>query len=123
RTETSSRMPLRDGKITGYRLVPSIEKKRIEAVRLIGELHVAGMLPGQIRKHLREHGHDHYGKPFQDNAIRTILTNPAYVGMPAWGKYAIGHYRQVFAKMSQKPPRRKRGEPTQYVKDRANFVF
>lgn len=123
RKEASQRMPLRDCKQTGYRLVPSIDIKRVEAVRMIHELYDSGMSWHDMRRHLRVRGYSHYGHPFQDNAMLTILQNPAYIGKPAWGKYAIGHYRQVFNKSSSKPRQRKRDEPAQYYKDEEHFVF
>lgn len=123
REETSGRMPPRDCKSTGYVLVPSIEQKRIDTVRLIYELYDTAMTLPKIRRYLWSRGYGHYGKPFQDNALITILQNPAYVGKPAWGKYAIGHYRQVFKKSPERPRQRKKGEAKQYYKSLEDCVF
>ena len=76
-----------------------------------------------IRQWLWDRGYTHYGKPFQNNAILSIVANPAYRGMPAWGKNTTGHYRQVFDKRSEKPKRRGRSEPKNSVKDETHFVF
>lgn len=123
REEITRRMPLRDCKQTGYRLTPSLDQNRIEAVRRIYELYVMGVAFPTMRRWLWDRGLTHYGHPFQDNALLTILQNPAYCGKPAWGKYAIGHYRQVFDKRSEKPKRRGRDDPKQYYKDEEHFVF
>ncbi len=117
-----SRMPARKSKETGYRLTPSIDGNRIKAIRVIFELYSRDYHPAEIRRQLHERGLSHYGKPFQDNAINTIVANPAYIGRPAWGKYAIGFYRQVFDQFPIAPPERKKGEAKQYFKDSAHFV-
>jgi DNA invertase Pin-like site-specific DNA recombinase len=91
--EVSERMPLRDKKTTGYRLEPSIETDRIGAVNLIFELYESGMEFREIGRSLWGQGLKHYDKPFAYHAVETILANPAYLGLPAWGKLGVGAYR------------------------------
>ena len=35
----------------------------------------------------------HYEKPFGYHGVETILANPTYIGLPAWGKVGVGAYR------------------------------
>jgi regulator of replication initiation timing len=51
------------------------------------------------------------------------LRNPAYVGRPAWGKNAIGYYRQAFDGKSEAPKQRKREEPITYDKGEKHYVY
>jgi DNA invertase Pin-like site-specific DNA recombinase len=91
--ETTDRMPARDKKATGYRYEPTLEEGRIKSLNLAYEMYDAGMGWADIGKALFKTGHLHYDKPFQDHALETILGNPAYIGLPAWGKIGTGAYR------------------------------
>jgi hypothetical protein len=121
--EITNRMPLRDCKKTGYRLTPSLDTTRIEAVRLIYELFDSKMNPRQISKHLWARGIGYFGRPFKDNAIWAILKQPAYIGRPAWGKYAVGAYKHVLNGISEEPVERKREDPINYEKDDAHRIY
>ena len=123
RVQKSPRMPLRDKKNTGYWLVPGKDQGRLKAVREIFRLYANGRTPSEIRDWLWAHGLNYYGEHWQDNAIYSVLENPAYIGMPAWGKVAKGHYRQVRGKQSREPKLRKRHEPKNYYKSEEDWVF
>jgi hypothetical protein len=91
--EIVERMPLRDKKATGYRFEPSIQADRLRAVNLMFELYDAGLEFHEISRNLWHQGFKHYDKPFGYHGVETILDNPAYVGLPAWGKIGVGTYR------------------------------
>ena len=114
-------MPLRDKKLTGYRFAPSIELDRLKAVRLIYELYDSGMVFKAISDSLWAQGLQHYDKPFSFNAILTILANPVYIGMPAWGKVGVGHYR-ILKDGQPTAPKRKPKEAVHIVKDKEQRV-
>lgn len=103
--EISERMPLRDKKATGYRCEPTIEHGRIDAINLAYQMYDAGMGWSEVSADLWKMGHKHYEKPFQDHALETILKNPAYIGLPAWGKIGTGAYRVL---LNGRPTKRKR---------------
>ena len=103
-------MPSRNSKKTGYRLVPSVDESRIETVSRIFELFDQGMTHSQIGDWLHAQGITYFGKPFKYNTIDSILANPAYLGLPAWGKSATGHYRHAIGGRPAEPRERKRGE-------------
>src|SRR5262249_23918166 len=58
-----------------------------------------------ISEHLWGQGYKHYDKPFGYHGVETILLNPAYIGLPAWGKIGVGAYRIAH---DEKPIRIKR---------------
>lgn len=123
RTETANKMPPRDCKATGYRLVPSLDRQRIENVKLVFEMFDQGLTNREIADRLWSMGRNYFGKLFGPHAIESILKNPAYVGRPAWGKAAIGQYRQVFDKVARKPAPRKKNEPRTFDKGEENYIF
>jgi hypothetical protein len=92
REEVTERMPLRDKKSTGYRLAPSVETDRITAVNLMYELYDKGLEFIPISDMLWDQGYKHYDKPFGWHGVETILRNPVYLGLPAWGKLGVGAY-------------------------------
>lgn len=110
REETVKRMPSRNPKETGYRLVPSIDKSRIEAVRQIYQLGAEGLNSGQISDVLYSQGVLYFGKQFGANGVDAILRNPAYIGYPAWGKVGVGYYRQALQGRASAPPERRPDE-------------
>lgn len=123
RIENTEKMPPRDCKETGYRLVPSIDHKRIEAVRLIHQMYKDGKTNGVISKELSSLGYNYYGKGWGYSCIESILANPAYIGLPAWGKTATGYYRQTFDRKSVEPVERSGDQAAQYIKDEKHFVY
>lgn len=104
--EISEHMPPRDKKATGYRLEPSIEQDRLQAVRLMFDLYLEGMGFAAISRRLWELGFKHYDRPFGYHGIETILSNSAYIGMPAWGKNGVGQYRHAINKTAAKIKRK-----------------
>ena len=92
REEVAERMPPRDKKATGYRFEPSICEDRLHAVRLMYELYDSGMGFTDISESLWKQGLKHYDKPFGYHGVETILSNPVYIGEPAWGKLGVGAY-------------------------------
>lgn len=123
RTETVNKMPPRDCKTTGYRLVPSLDKERIENVKLVFELFDQGLTNREIANRTWAMGRNYFGKIFGPHAIESILKNPAYIGKPAWGKVAVGQYRQIFGMTARKPLERKKSEPKTFDKGEENYVF
>lgn len=123
REERVNRMPPRNCKENGYRLAPSIETDRIETVKLIYELFDGGLENGHIARHLDTLGITYFGKHWGYNTIDPILRNPAYVGRPAWGKNAIGYYRQAFKGKSESPKQRQREEPLTYDKGEKHYIY
>jgi predicted site-specific integrase-resolvase len=121
--EILTKMPPRDCKQNGYRLVPSIDTERIETVKLIFELTDQGMMPREVGKHLHAMGRTYFGKHFGPHAVESIVTNSAYIGKPAWGKMAYGAYRQVFNMTSVRPKERMAKEPRHAVKPKEHHVF
>ncbi len=119
--ETSERMPIRDKKATGYRLEPSVETDRIRAVNLAYELYDLGMGFHEISRQLWNQGFKHYDKPFGYHGIETILANPVYVGMPAWGKLGVGTYRVLHGGAPTKI-KRKSSDLQVIRKDESQFV-
>ena len=105
--EATERMPARDKKATGYRFEPSVEAERLRAVNLMFELYDAGMEFREISRSLWEQGYKHYDKPFGYHGVESILQNPVYVGLPAWGKIGVGAYRVLHggqpARIRRKP--------------------
>lgn len=95
REETSTSMPPRDKKTTGYRYHHSIETDRIKAVKLMFDLFAEGMDEAQISEHLWKLKLGHYGKPFGYHGVQSILQNPAYIGRPMFGKQGVGQYKIV----------------------------
>lgn len=91
--EDGERMPARDKKMTGYRFEPSDEPSRIRAVQQMFELYASGMEFREISRNLWNQGYQHYDKPFGYHGVETILSNPVYIGLPAWGKIGVGAYR------------------------------
>ena len=91
--EISERMPPRDKKGTGYRFEPSIDADRLRAVNLLFELYDSGMGFREVSQSLWGQGLKHYDKPFGYHGVEAILSNPVYLGMPAWGKIGVGTYR------------------------------
>lgn len=123
RTETANRMPPRDCKATGYRLAPSADTERIENVKLVFELFDQGLTYREISNRLRAMGRTYFGKLFGAHAIDAILKNPAYIGQPAWGKIAVGQYRQVFDKIAQTPSAKKKDQPRSFDKGEEHYIF
>ncbi len=123
REEEANKMPPRDCKTTGYRLTPSLDSKRLEAVRLIHEYYDLGMTNGQIEKALLGRELLYYDKGWGFNCIESILGNSVYIGRPAWAKTATGFYRQAFAGRSAEPRNRNADQPAHYIKDEADFVY
>ena len=93
-------MPPRDKKATGYRYEPSVESSRLEAVEAdFPNLYASGMeFAANLRLPLWDQGYKHYDKPFGYHGVETILSNSAYVGLPAWGKVGVGEYRHCIDK-------------------------
>ena len=91
--EAAERMPPRDKKGTGYRFEPTIEADRLRAVKLMFELYDSGMGFREISRSLWGRDYKHYDKPFGYHGVESILANPVYVGLPAWGKNGVGAYR------------------------------
>jgi DNA invertase Pin-like site-specific DNA recombinase len=110
--ETVDRMPPRDKKATGYRYEPTIEESRLKAVNLAYEMYATGMGWAEIASALWKLGYQHYDTPFQDHALETILSNPAYVGLPAWGKVGTGAYRVLL-----------NGQPTKVKRKATDTVY
>lgn len=104
--EITQHMPPRDKKATGYRLEPSVEQDRLQAVRLMFDLYLQGMGFAAISHRLWEQGFKHYDRPFGYHGIETILSNSAYIGMPAWGKNGVGQYRHAINKTAAKIKRK-----------------
>lgn len=115
-------MPSRNSKQTGYRLVPSMDESRIETVNKIFELFDQGMTHSQICDWLQDQNVTYFGRPFRRNTVDPILSNTAYLGSPAWGKSAIGHYRQSLRGRPSKPVERKRGDSHHQDKTEADYV-
>jgi DNA invertase Pin-like site-specific DNA recombinase len=110
--EATERMPARDKKATGYRFEPSVEAERLRAVNLMFELYDAGMEFREISRSLWEQGYKHYDKPFGYHGVESILQNPVYMGLPAWGKIGVGAYRVLH---SGQPARIRRKPSDTYV--------
>jgi DNA invertase Pin-like site-specific DNA recombinase len=121
RVEETERMPLRDKKGTVYRYLPTVESQRLVAVKLMFELYDGGMGFSRISEMLWEQGHKHYDKPFGYHGVETILSNPVYIGRPAWGKVAVGAYYVLLGGQPTKV-RRKSTEPLTYKKDDEHVV-
>jgi hypothetical protein len=119
--EVRDRMPLRDKKATGYRYEPTIEESRIKALNLAYEMYDAKMGWAEISAALHKLGYEHYDKLFQDHSLETILSNPAYIGLPAWGKIGTGQYRVL---LNGQPTQRKRKatDPTYLLKGEDQWV-
>lgn len=115
-------MPPRDKKATGYRYEPSIDTRRLEAVRLMFEMYESEMSFGAISESLHLQGHNHYDHPFGYHGVETILRNPAYTGFPAWGKNGVGEYRIA---LDKKPTaiKRKKDDTLTIKKDEAQYVY
>jgi DNA invertase Pin-like site-specific DNA recombinase len=122
RIEESQRMPARDKKGTGYRLQPSIESERLEAVRLIYELYDSGFGFSDISERLWSQGYKHYDKPFGYHGVEIILSNPAYIGQPAWGKIGVGAYYILHGGAPMKV-RRRASETHAIKKSESQYVF
>jgi hypothetical protein len=108
REETTPHMPPRDKKATGYRYEPSVETRRLFAVRQMFELYDEGMGFAAISTNLWKQGFGHYDKAFGYHGCESILSNSAYVGRPAWGKVGVGEYRLCL----DKQPQQHRRKPT-----------
>lgn len=106
REEVSERMPPRDKKATGYRFEPSICEDRLRAVNLMYELYDSGMGFTDISEALWKQGYLHYDKPFGYHGVETILSNPVYIGEPAWGKLGVGAYYILHGGQPKKVRRR-----------------
>jgi DNA invertase Pin-like site-specific DNA recombinase len=119
--EISERMPPRDKKTTGYRYEPSIEASRIRSVNLMFELYDSGMGFREIGRSLWKQGFKHYDKPFGYHGVETILSNPVYVGLPAWGKIGVGVYRILYNGGPVRV-RRKTSDTLVVRKDEAQYI-
>ena len=120
--EVSEHMPPRDKKSTGYRLEPSIEKERLRAVQQMFELFNEGMGFAEISNNLWQQGYKHYDRPFGYHGVETILSNSAYIGMPAWGKTGVGQYRHAINKTAAKI-KRKSTDPFTVKKPEDQYIF
>ena len=109
--ETVNNMPPRDKKATGYRYEPTIMENRLKAVRLMFELYDEGMTFANISENLWKQGYGHYDKPFGYHGVEVILSNSAYIGLPAWGKLGVGAYRVCLDK-----------QPTQYKRKKDDTI-
>ena len=78
-------MPPRDKKTTGYRYEPTVETRRLEALKLMFELADLKLTFTDISARLWAQNLGHYTKPFGYHGIESILSNSAYIGLPAWG--------------------------------------
>lgn len=121
REEITERMPLRDKKATGYRFEPSIEIDRLRTVQLLYEMYDSGMGFAQMSHSLHAQGMQRYDKPFVSHAIETILSNPVYLGEPAWGKIGVGAYRILHNGQPIKV-RRKAKDPFVLRKDESQHI-
>jgi len=70
------------------------------------DLYLEGMGFAAISHRLWEQGFKHYDRPFGYHGIETILSNSAYIGMPAWGKNGVGQYRHAINKTAAKIKRK-----------------
>lgn len=122
REVSTNNMPPRDKKTTGYRYEPSVETRRLDAVRQLFELYDGGLEFGAISETLWGQGLGHYGKPFGYHGVESILSNSAYVGRPAWGKLGVGEYRIAVDKMP-KPVRRKKDDTLVVKKSEDQFIY
>ncbi len=118
----SEKMPLRDKKATGYRMEPSIEADRLEAVRQMFQLYAEGMGFAEISENLWKQGYKHYDKPFGYHGVESILSNPAYIGTPAWGKLGVGQYRHAIKKTAAKI-KRKSTDTITVKKAEEDFIY
>lgn len=120
--EMSPNMPPRDKKTTGYRYEPTVETRRLEALKIMFEMAEVGVSFTDISARLWEQKYGHYTKPFGYHGIEAILLNSAYVGKPAWGKVGVGEYRHVHKKTSQ-PIRRKSTDTVTVKKDEEDYIY
>jgi hypothetical protein len=120
--EETELMPARNKKTTGYRAEPSVCGDRIEAIRLMFELADRGFGFGAIADAMFEQGHRHFAKRFGAHAIEMALKNPAYIGMPAWGKTGVGKYRRNYGKQPR-PVGREASGPITQKKTEADWVY
>ena len=100
-------MPPRDKKATGYRYEPTVETRRLEALKLMFEMADAGVTHTDISARLWEQNFGHYTKPFGYHGVEAILSNSAYIGKPAWGKLGW----ESTATSGRRPVRRSSGSP------------
>ena len=105
----TTKMPPRDKDTTGYRLAPSIDTARIEAVKLIYDCYCQGLSIGAIADYVESLGYTFFGRHFTANVIVTILENPTYTGYLVWGKYQHGQYKVLGkgGKIIDTPPKKK----------------
>lgn len=122
REEHSEHMPLRDKRTTGYRLAPSIYPERLKAIELLFEMYDDGLDFGTISENLWEMGYKHYDKPFGYHGVETILSNSAYIGLPAWGKVGVGQYRYCMDKQPAKI-KRKSTDTLTLKKEEAQYIY
>lgn len=120
--EVSEHMPPRDKKTTGYRYAHSDEEDRLKAVNLMFELYDQGMGFAEISENLWKQGFRHYDKPFGYHGVEVILSNSAYIGLPAWGKVGVGQYRHAINKQAQKP-KRKSTDPITVKKTEDQYIY
>ena len=120
--EMSPNMPPRDKKTTGYRYEPTVETRRLEALKLMFEMAENNVTFTDISARLWELKYGHYTKPFGYHGIEAILSNSAYIGLPAWGKMGVGEYRHVRKKTST-PIKRKSTDTLTVKKPEEDYIY
>ncbi|MBX9579063.1 MAG: recombinase family protein [Gemmataceae bacterium] len=121
REEVLDGMPPRDKKRTGYRLEPTSDARKVEAVRMAFDLADRGYSLSRTADALFDQGHRHYGKRWGARTLEGVFTNPAYIGFPAWSKNGTGKYKQTSGKRAV-AVERKATDRVSRRKDRAEWV-
>ena len=75
----------------------------------------------EISRQLWHQGLIHYDKPFGYHGIETILANPTYIGLPAWGKVGVGTYRILHGSTTTRI-KRKAADNHNIRKDESQYI-
>ena len=91
------------------RLAPSVEARRVEVVRLIFETYAEEAIPlNALARKLNDLEVDPvFGDRWNQPKIKHVLTNPAYIGFPAWNKKGGSRFMEFVDGQFREVPREK----------------
>ena|GEM_PF-3960262 len=92
-------------------LVPSSDKSRQDAVKLIFKLWTAQSISiNAIARHLNAHKVLHYSSPWTASTVRQILCNPVYTGALVFNRSRAGRFAEVVKGEQRSIPADERGK-------------
>jgi DNA invertase Pin-like site-specific DNA recombinase len=97
-------------------LRPSVDESKLRIIRWVHETFLSqAITPGTLARQLAELGTElpPYADQWERHHVTEILTNPVYMGRPAWNRKSVGDYNEWTGgqRVEKQPGSRKRHHP------------